>query len=44
MRSGERDLHSKAVRGPFKLMFHFPEERLCFYGAFSLRARGLPAL
>ena len=39
MRSGERDLHSKAVRGPFKLMFHFPEERLCFYGAFSLRAR-----
>ena len=39
MRSGERDLHSKAVRGPYKLMFHFPEERLCFYGAFSLRAR-----
>jgi hypothetical protein len=31
--------HSKRRTWPYKLMFHFPEERLCFYGAFSLRAR-----
>jgi hypothetical protein len=36
--------NTNSVREPFKLMFHFPEERLCFYGALSFaRTTGLPA-